>query len=513
MAKQAKQATPKPPPTVGRHWPEAGLEQYGGADVVGPILDAMEWHAIPAVGVPAPVFSQAWRMGGWSRRMATSGALAPVELFAVECFKSFGPVRCYLARRPDHYQASLIAFDVLPYGAADEADPGAPLELEAAAPPAPVDPIGTATYNVCDDKLRFSADRRLTDEEYKGIKAAGFAYWHGSKLFVSKWGPGAEDYLTQRMGVEEIEADNQPDDVESRVDRFAKYKGGAERAAEAAENYVHRIADGIPMGRPILVGHHSERHARADAKRIDNGMRRAIAEGERAAYWRGRISGAIRHAARKENPGVIARRIKGLETDERRAAKNMEPAEILSAVLHHASDYRDGVTTYDLRRGLATWRATFEHNRRWREHVAMRLEYERALIESVGGLPDTGKRWEIGGAVRFGRGEWCEILKVNKVTFQCARKYGSHIKYQKSEAGALMTRAQFEAYKRGEFDPDAPASEVAPEAAPAVELEAEAAERAAAAEPACVKCGVVPAVNTIDGAPMCCDCADLGRRP
>jgi hypothetical protein len=36
---------------------------------------------------------------------------------------------------------------------------------------------------------------------------------------------------------------------------------------------ARKIADNIPLGQPILIGHHSERHARADARRIDNNMR------------------------------------------------------------------------------------------------------------------------------------------------------------------------------------------------------------------------------------------------
>lgn len=43
--------------------------------------------------------------------------------------------------------------------------------------------------------------------------------------------------------------------------------------AETAYNAGKRISDQIPFGQPILIGHHSERHAKADVKRIDNAMR------------------------------------------------------------------------------------------------------------------------------------------------------------------------------------------------------------------------------------------------
>ncbi len=48
---------------------------------------------------------------------------------------------------------------------------------------------------------------------------------------------------------------------------------------------VERLAAMIPPGQPILVGHHSERRARRDAQRIENGMKRAVMLFERAEYW------------------------------------------------------------------------------------------------------------------------------------------------------------------------------------------------------------------------------------
>ena len=72
-----------------------------------------------------------------------------------------------------------------------------------------------ATYNITDDKLRASFDGRLSETDYKAIKAAGFSYWRGSKLFVSKWSVTAEDYLLG-LGFE-ITDDDEPDNVEARL--------------------------------------------------------------------------------------------------------------------------------------------------------------------------------------------------------------------------------------------------------------------------------------------------------
>ena len=45
------------------------------------------------------------------------------------------------------------------------------------------------------------------------------------------------------------------------------------------------------MGKPILVDHHSERRARRDAEKIENGMRRAVKMWETSVYWTQRAAG------------------------------------------------------------------------------------------------------------------------------------------------------------------------------------------------------------------------------
>lgn len=72
---------------------------------------------------------------------------------------------------------------------------------------------------------------------------------------------------------------------EARAERFTGYSG--KRASESAQalDEVERLAAMIPPGQPILVGHHSERRARRDAQRIENGMKRAVMLFERAEYW------------------------------------------------------------------------------------------------------------------------------------------------------------------------------------------------------------------------------------
>jgi hypothetical protein len=63
---------------------------------------------------------------------------------------------------------------------------------------------------------------------------------------------------------------------ERKKERLQKRAENAKREADQAYEATDRIAKSIPFGQPILVGHHSERGHRADLKRIDRGMRKAI---------------------------------------------------------------------------------------------------------------------------------------------------------------------------------------------------------------------------------------------
>lgn len=71
--------------------------------------------------------------------------------------------------------------------------------------------------------------------------------------------------------------------LERRLERRLRWAEGREAKAQASFAAVHRIADNIPLGQPILVGHHSERHARRDQDRIHNGMARGV-EHEKMAH-------------------------------------------------------------------------------------------------------------------------------------------------------------------------------------------------------------------------------------
>lgn len=186
----------------------------------------------------------------------------------------------------------------------------------------------TATYSPDDNKLRLYTSTRLDADTYTRVRAAGFIYAPKQELFVAPtWTPQREDLLLELCGEIDDEDMTLTARAEDRAERFEAYSGKREAEADRAHEAVATLAEGIPFGQPILVGHHSERRARRDAEKIQNGMRRAVRLWETSTYWSQRAEGAIRHAKHKERPDVRARRIKGIDADKRKAEKTTTEAE------------------------------------------------------------------------------------------------------------------------------------------------------------------------------------------
>ena len=77
----------------------------------------------------------------------------------------------------------------------------------------------------------------------------------------------------------------------AKADRLREWADKRDAKGSAARAAADRLADSIPFGQPILVGHHSEGRARRDQDRIHNGMRRSIDDTNKAAEFRRRADG------------------------------------------------------------------------------------------------------------------------------------------------------------------------------------------------------------------------------
>ncbi|MFF0742138.1 DUF3560 domain-containing protein [Streptomyces sp. NPDC004111] len=124
----------------------------------------------------------------------------------------------------------------------------------------------------------------------------------------------------QRRTFAEAEADRE-ERAEARAERFGEYAGNAASRSASLSDTAHRMGDAIPFGQPILVGHHSEGRDRRYRERMDNTMRKSLAESDRASHWAGREQAAASYKEFRNNPPRTLRRIAKLEAQLRRVEK------------------------------------------------------------------------------------------------------------------------------------------------------------------------------------------------
>jgi hypothetical protein len=122
--------------------------------------------------------------------------------------------------------------------------------------------------------------------------------------------------------------EEQEDDRASRAQARAEMlQDRAERHREAAAgawNASRRISDGIPLGQPILVGHHSERRHRRDLERMQNLASRS-AEESRSAEADQRRADALAGATEfRYSVKSVGRRIGRLEAELRKVGRQLE---------------------------------------------------------------------------------------------------------------------------------------------------------------------------------------------
>jgi len=280
-----------------------------------------------------------------------------------------------------------------------------------------------AIYNITNDRLCVWFDDRLSAEQYEKARSLKFQWWPGRKCFSAVWSPSAEDFICS-FGIA-IEQDDTPDDVAARVERFAQRAEKTEAEAESTKRYLEERAN-------------TERRIRLAEGKLE----RTQSEAE---HWQRRIDGAIRHAAHKERPEVIGRRILGLEADERYWQMRGVPPS------GEATEY-EGEKAFWVGHSRGGWwvkeSAFPAMNRnawRWLAHIADRLEYERASYEAAGGsledlhperakprkcvavVDKDGNAPEVGGACAFAMwgtptaADWVLITKANKRTCEILR--------------------------------------------------------------------------------------------
>lgn len=201
---------------------------------------------------------------------------------------------------------------------------------------------------------------------------------------------------TDRRTFAEAEQDR-TEQAEARTERFGQYADNASTRSKAAWRRGHDIADGIPMGQPILVGHHSERRARRDQERMDSAMRTSIDERDKAAYWADREKAAAGYEQFRRNAARTLRRIDKLNA-ELRAVEKWQRGE-------SAHGFTQNIGNPDTRQELELQHQELTEEIAYWQDVIKEAEVQGFKVWSRADF-------RRGDYVRAG-GKWWEVLRVN----------------------------------------------------------------------------------------------------
>jgi Domain of unknown function (DUF3560) len=249
-----------------------------------------------------------------------------------------------------------------------------------------------ATYSPDDNKIRIYPAYRLDKVDYLALKKAGYKWAPKQGLFVTPmWTPERESIALFYCGEIGDEDTTLVDRAEERAGRFEGYSVKRASDAQNAHAGVSAITDNIPLGQPILVGHHSEKRARKDAEKIESGMRRAVKLWDTSEYWTRRAAGALHHAKYKERPDVRARRIKKIEADKRRIEVRFTPNPKQKPLMMKGwNDETELLHVWCGKGRGGQWvkesslEAIKKRSLRWIAHYENRLAYEKAMLEEQG---------------------------------------------------------------------------------------------------------------------------------
>lgn len=255
----------------------------------------------------------------------------------------------------------------------------------------------SATYSPEDNKLRLYFSERIPKDEWERLKGFGFTWTMkqaeaGGCDMVAVWTYAREMVALGLCG--EIDDEDQPM-AERAADRAARFAGYlAKREGEAIEH-----ADRYQAA-PDVFGHQSEARAEREAKKAEREAVKAETQWNKAAYWKRRTSGVIAHALHLSAPDVRHRRIKILEAELRKLEADTTPREVFEGadvvLRYQGQKYvdlgHDCVGIFGQGRGkfAYSWNKSqgikvSSSNMRTMEHLRMRIDYEKQMLEGQGG--------------------------------------------------------------------------------------------------------------------------------
>jgi hypothetical protein len=287
-----------------------------------------------------------------------------------------------------------------------------------------------ATYCPEDNKLRLYVGR-VPRGEYLALKAEGWTSTPKQTCdFVAVWTEQRENTALSYAGYIGDEDQSPTDRAADRAERFAGYR---DKRREEAHGYAYRFESSDQVH-----GYQSQERAERAAARHERIGVHAYNQWEKAEYWQARTAGVISHALYLCSPSVRLGRIKEIETELRKHLKSIEDynkkvtawrkvlsipndekrKEIFEYLAGNSwfeyegktlwTHYTSGVSMERVVEMYLNDNSEITNKTRFEEHCTLRLQYERQMIDAVGGMAGE-EEIKVGG--RFCG--WI-VYKVNK---------------------------------------------------------------------------------------------------
>lgn len=143
---------------------------------------------------------------------------------------------------------------------------------------------------------------------------------------------------------------------QERRDRYAAQADKARDNADRLSSEANRTASFIPMGQPILVGHHSEKRHRRDLDRIARKQDQAFSEHKKAQHYDRKSESYGTHSISSDDPEASAKlqtKLDGMEAKRsaiklanrvaRKAGKEAAPSYVLQNLGANIRRVRDRI--------------------------------------------------------------------------------------------------------------------------------------------------------------------------
>lgn len=211
----------------------------------------------------------------------------------------------------------------------------------------------------------------------------------------------------------EVEADRIERQI-GRVDALNAKAGRQQGAADVLDSRAGQLADMLPLGQPILVGHHSEGKMRRHAEKVDRTMRAAVDAQREADLAAGRADAASTTTRARYSPVTVANRIDKLGADIRDAQRRSDGhtrnvGGYIETTPPAEGDYRDRLIDRiaDLTDQLTFW-----------QQIREQLVIDGQATNYGPEIISKGDRVKI-------RGTWYRVVRANKKTVTVPSSLGT----------------------------------------------------------------------------------------